>query len=54
MINVTPGIFRAGSGTRLRPLSSAGFPKHYLCVSGMERLLQQAVFRLANLGNADR
>jgi mannose-1-phosphate guanylyltransferase len=53
MSNLTPGIFCGGPDTRLRPLSSAGCPKHFLCLTGIDVLLQQADLRLANLGNAD-
>ena len=53
MINVTPVILCGGSGTRLWPLSRTGFPKQFLCLTGKESLFQQAVLRLANLGNAD-
>lgn len=53
MINVTPVILCGGSGTRLWPLSRTGFPKQFLCLTGKESLFQQAVLRLANLGNTD-
>ena len=39
-----------GSGTRLWPLSRAGFPKQFLSLSGKETLFQQAVMRLLDLG----
>ena len=51
MINVTPIILCGGSGTRLWPLSRAGFPKQFLCLTGNESLFQQAAQRLASLGN---
>ncbi len=35
-----------GSGTRLWPLSRAGYPKQFLVLSGTESLFQQAVLRL--------
>ena len=35
-----------GSGTRLWPLSRAGFPKQFLVLSGNTSLFQQAVARL--------
>ena len=51
MIQVTPVILCGGSGTRLWPLSRAGFPKQFLCLTGNESLFQQAAQRLAALGN---
>jgi mannose-1-phosphate guanylyltransferase/mannose-6-phosphate isomerase len=51
MIYVTPVILCGGSGTRLWPLSRAGFPKQFLCLTGNESLFQQAAQRLAALGN---
>jgi mannose-1-phosphate guanylyltransferase/mannose-6-phosphate isomerase len=53
MIQVTPVILCGGSGTRLWPLSRAGFPKQFLCLTGEASLFQQAAFRLSNLDNAD-
>jgi len=53
MINVTPVILCGGSGTRLWPLSRAGFPKQFLCLTGNESLYQQAAQRLANLGHSE-
>lgn len=53
MINLTPVILCGGSGTRLWPLSRAGFPKQFLSLTGKYSLFQQAALRLANLGNAD-
>jgi mannose-1-phosphate guanylyltransferase / mannose-6-phosphate isomerase len=53
MIQVTPVILCGGSGTRLWPLSRTGFPKQFLCLTGNESLFQQAVKRLAGLGNDD-
>ncbi len=38
-----------GSGTRLWPLSRAGYPKQFLVLSGNQSLFQQAVQRLAGL-----
>ena len=40
-----------GSGTRLWPLSRAGYPKQFLVLHGNESLLQQAARRLMALGN---
>jgi mannose-1-phosphate guanylyltransferase / mannose-6-phosphate isomerase len=50
MISVTPVILCGGSGTRLWPLSRAGFPKQFLVLSGQHSLFQQAVQRLQPLG----
>jgi len=49
MIKVTPVILCGGSGTRLWPLSRAGFPKQFLCLTGNESLFQQAAQRLVSL-----
>ncbi len=40
-----------GSGTRLWPLSRAGYPKQFLVLHGNESLLQQAAKRLAALSS---
>ena len=40
-----------GSGTRLWPLSRAGYPKQFLVLAGNTSLFQQAATRLATLGN---
>jgi mannose-1-phosphate guanylyltransferase/mannose-6-phosphate isomerase len=45
-LHVTPVILCGGSGTRLWPLSRAGFPKQFLVLSGKTSLFQQAVERL--------
>jgi mannose-1-phosphate guanylyltransferase / mannose-6-phosphate isomerase len=42
-----------GSGTRLWPLSRAGFPKQFLSLGSDDSLFQQAVGRLIGLGDAD-
>ena len=47
---VQPVILCGGSGTRLWPLSRAGFPKQFLCLTGGESLFQQAAKRLMDLG----
>ena len=48
-IKVQPVILCGGSGTRLWPLSRAGFPKQFLCLTGDESLFQQAAKRLMGL-----
>jgi mannose-1-phosphate guanylyltransferase/mannose-6-phosphate isomerase len=50
-IPVRPVILCGGSGTRLWPLSRAGFPKQFLCLTGKESLFQQAARRLMALGS---
>lgn len=49
MIQVKPVILCGGSGTRLWPLSRAGFPKQFLCLTGKESLFQDAAKRLMGL-----
>jgi mannose-1-phosphate guanylyltransferase/mannose-6-phosphate isomerase len=46
---VQPVIMAGGSGTRLWPLSRAGFPKQFLVLSGNTSLFQQAAARLQGL-----
>jgi mannose-1-phosphate guanylyltransferase / mannose-6-phosphate isomerase len=53
MIEITPVILCGGSGTRLWPLSRAGFPKQFLSLTGNESLFQQATQRLVALGADD-
>ena len=50
MIQVQPVIMAGGSGTRLWPLSRAGYPKQFLVLAGNESLFQLAARRLAALG----
>jgi mannose-1-phosphate guanylyltransferase/mannose-6-phosphate isomerase len=50
-IPVQPVIMAGGSGTRLWPLSRAGFPKQFLVLSGTTSLFQQAVDRLQGLAD---
>jgi len=52
-IQVQPVIMAGGSGTRLWPLSRAGFPKQFLVLSGNSSLFQQAATRLAGLAAED-
>lgn len=53
MIQITPVILCGGSGTRLWPLSRAGFPKQFLSLTGNESLFQHAAQRLVGLGSDD-
>ena len=53
MHQVLPVILCGGSGTRLWPLSRAGFPKQFLVLSGTTSLFQQAVERVNQLGAPD-
>src|ERR1017187_430241 len=50
---ITPVILCGGSGTRLWPLSRAGFPKQFLVLSGTTSLFQQAVERVNALAADD-
>jgi mannose-1-phosphate guanylyltransferase/mannose-6-phosphate isomerase len=52
-IQVTPVILCGVSGTRLWPLSWAGFPKRFPCLTGDQSLFQLAARRLADLGAPD-
>jgi mannose-1-phosphate guanylyltransferase / mannose-6-phosphate isomerase len=53
VISVIPIVMCGGSGSRLWPLSRAGFPKQFLCLPSQESLFQQAVQRLMALGSID-
>ncbi len=53
MTHLTPVILCGGSGTRLWPLSRAGFPKQFLVLYGTSSLFQQAVQRVNGLAAAD-
>jgi len=52
-LSIQPVIMAGGSGTRLWPLSRAGFPKQFLTLSGDDSLFQQAVGRLVGLAAPD-
>ena len=55
MTTVLPVILCGGSGSRLWPLSRAGFPKQFLDLSGSgdgKSLFQQAVARLNQLSSS--
>ena len=52
-LSVWPVVMAGGSGTRLWPLSRAGYPKQFLVLSGNQSLFQEAVSRLGALGAAD-
>lgn len=52
-IQVQPVIMAGGSGTRLWPLSRAGYPKQFLVLEGNTSLFQQAATRLAALAAPD-
>jgi mannose-1-phosphate guanylyltransferase / mannose-6-phosphate isomerase len=49
--SVTPVILCGGSGTRLWPLSRAGFPKQFLALQGNTSLFQNTVTRLLALAS---
>lgn len=49
ILSVRPVILCGGSGTRLWPLSRAGFPKQFLVLSGTDSLFQQALLRINGL-----
>jgi mannose-1-phosphate guanylyltransferase/mannose-6-phosphate isomerase len=52
-LKVIPVILCGGSGTRLWPLSRAGFPKQFLVLSGTTSLFQQAIQRVNGLAADD-
>ena len=45
-LSVQPVVLCGGVGSRLWPLSRAGFPKQFLCLTGKASLFQEAVKRL--------
>jgi mannose-1-phosphate guanylyltransferase / mannose-6-phosphate isomerase len=49
MSSITPVVLCGGSGTRLWPLSRAGFPKQFLNLEGDHSLFQNTVNRLLGL-----
>lgn len=51
MTTTLPVILCGGAGTRLWPLSRAGFPKQFLCLAGTSSLFQQATRRLTSLSD---
>jgi mannose-1-phosphate guanylyltransferase/mannose-6-phosphate isomerase len=53
MMQVVPVILCGGSGTRLWPLSRAGFPKQFLVLSGEDSLFQQAVRRIQDAASTE-
>ncbi|MBW8757010.1 MAG: mannose-1-phosphate guanylyltransferase/mannose-6-phosphate isomerase [Burkholderiales bacterium] len=52
-IPIQPVIMAGGSGTRLWPLSRAGFPKQFLSLGSDDSLFQQAIARLVGLAGGD-
>ena len=52
-ISIQPVIMAGGSGTRLWPLSRAGFPKQFLSLGSDDSLFQLAVGRLMGLADTD-
>jgi mannose-1-phosphate guanylyltransferase/mannose-6-phosphate isomerase len=50
---VTPVILSGGAGSRLWPLSRAGYPKQFLPFLGERSLIQETVRRVAGAGFAD-
>jgi mannose-1-phosphate guanylyltransferase/mannose-6-phosphate isomerase len=49
ILKVIPVILCGGAGTRLWPLSRAGFPKQFLVLTGTTSLFQQAIQRVNGL-----
>lgn len=53
MALMTPVILSGGSGTRLWPLSRAGYPKQFLPLTGAQSLFQLTLLRLAGLAGSN-
>ncbi len=51
--SVLPVVMAGGSGTRLWPLSRAGYPKQFLVLTGTQTLFQEAVQRVLSLATDD-
>lgn len=51
LVQILPVVLSGGSGTRLWPLSRAGFPKQMQALHGDKSLLQQTVLRLNGSSN---
>ncbi len=49
MVDVSPIVLCGGAGSRLWPLSRAGFPKQFLCLTDDQSLFQHAIQRLTEL-----
>jgi mannose-1-phosphate guanylyltransferase/mannose-6-phosphate isomerase len=52
-ILISPIVLCSVSDKRLWPLSRAGFPKHFLMLSGKNSLFQKALKRTNNLESGD-
>jgi mannose-1-phosphate guanylyltransferase/mannose-6-phosphate isomerase len=52
-VEILPVVMAGGSGTRLWPLSRAGYPKQFLALTGTDTLFQQAVGRLLALASEE-
>jgi mannose-1-phosphate guanylyltransferase/mannose-6-phosphate isomerase len=50
-LSFQPFVLWGGAGSRLWPLSRAGFPKQFLCLTGKASLFQDAVKRLMDLSD---
>lgn len=50
---ITPVILSGGSGSRLWPLSRAGYPKQFLALAGENTMLQETAQRVADARFAD-